>query len=109
MKKRVLFLLVLVVLMVFPTVVLADKGDPPKGPPDKCTTIQSGELLASDLSVIETGYDVFGYNYQAHLFNGSYANVYLGGAGFPPYEGDTEAYLAENPAVTLRRNYVYSK
>jgi len=74
MKKRVLFLLVLVVLMVFPTVVLADKGDPPKGPPDKCTTIQSGELLASDLSVIETGYDVFGYNYQARLFNGRYCD-----------------------------------
>jgi hypothetical protein len=48
---------------------------------------------------IPVGYDIYGYNYQAHLFNGSYANVYLGGAGFPPYEGDTEAYLAENPAA----------
>ena len=45
------------------------------------------------------GYDPFGYNYQAHMFSGSYANVYLGGAGFPPYEGDDEAYLAENPGV----------
>jgi len=35
-----------------------------------CTTIQSGELVASDGSVIETGYDQWGYNYQAHMFNG---------------------------------------
>jgi hypothetical protein len=33
------------------------------------------------------------------MFNGSYANVYLGRAGFPPYEGDDDAYLAENPAA----------
>jgi len=39
-----------------------------------CTTIQSGELLASDGSVITTGYDEWGYNYQAHMFNGYYEN-----------------------------------
>ena len=39
-----------------------------------CTTIRSGELLASDGSVIQTGYDEFGYNYQAHLFNGRYCD-----------------------------------
>ncbi|MHC4086138.1 MAG: hypothetical protein ACYSWZ_06015 [Planctomycetota bacterium] len=48
---------------------------------------------------IKVGYDIFGYNYQAHMFNGSYFNVYAGAAGFPPYEGDTESYLAENPAA----------
>jgi len=31
------------------------------------------------------------------MFNGYYCNAYLGRYGFPPYEGDTEAYLAENP------------
>ena len=30
------------------------------------------------------------------MFKGSYANVYLGGDRFPPYEGDDDAYLAEN-------------
>jgi len=45
----------------------ADKG---------CTTIQSGELLASDGSVIETGYDQWGYNYQAHMFKGGYCDSY---------------------------------
>lgn len=38
------------------------------------------------------GADMFGYNYQAHVFNGYFANVYLGGDGYPPYMGDTEAY-----------------
>ena len=38
------------------------------------------------------GADLFGYNYQAHVFNGFFANAYLGGDGYPPYWGDTEAY-----------------
>lgn len=38
------------------------------------------------------GTDIFGYNYQAHKFNGSFANTYLGGDGYPPYWGDTDAY-----------------
>ncbi len=69
-----------------------------------CTTIQSGLLtygtghfLAGQ--PIPTGFDPYGYNYQAHLFKGSYANVYLGRYGYPPYEGDDEAYLAANPSV----------
>jgi len=69
---------------------------------DNCTTIKDGVLTYSPGHYLygvplTLGYDPFGYNYQAHMFNGSYANVYLGGAGFPPYEGDGDAYLAENP------------
>ena len=41
-----------------------------------CTTIQDGILLTSDGNVIETGYDKWGYNYQAHLFNGYYCDAY---------------------------------
>jgi hypothetical protein len=43
--------------------------------PSNCTTIQSGELFTSDGNVITTGYDEFGYNYQAHMFNGRYCDV----------------------------------
>jgi hypothetical protein len=65
-------------------------------------TITEGEVLYSTGHYlvdepIPTGFDPYGYNYQGHLFKGSYVNVYLGGAGFPPYEGDDDAYLAENP------------
>jgi len=67
-----------------------------------CTKIQDGVLTYSDghylyPQALQTGFDAFGYNYQGHLFNGSYANIYLGRAGFPPYEGDDEAYLSQYP------------
>ncbi len=39
---------------------------------DKCTTIQSGELLDSGGNVITTGYNDNNYNYQAHMYNGDY-------------------------------------
>ncbi|MFW9825717.1 MAG: hypothetical protein ACFFE4_22435 [Candidatus Thorarchaeota archaeon] len=63
-----------------------------------CTTIQDGILNYSSGHYLEeeplkVGFDIFGYNYQAHQFKGSYANAYLGGYGFPPYEGDDEAYF----------------
>jgi len=41
-----------------------------------CTTIQDGTLLTSDGRVITTGYDEWGYNYQAHMFNGYYCDSY---------------------------------
>jgi hypothetical protein len=41
-----------------------------------CTTIQSGELYRSDGPVITTGFDEWGYNYQAHMFNGGYCDSY---------------------------------
>ena len=37
-----------------------------------CVDIKSGTILDSAGNVIETGYDQFGYNYQAHKFNGTY-------------------------------------
>jgi len=57
----------------------------------------AGHTLADDY--ITTGYDIFGYNYQAHVFNGTYANAYLGRSGFPPYTGEDESYLLANPTA----------
>ena len=45
-------------------------------PKQACTTIQSGTLLTSDGMVIIPGYDKWGYNYQAHIFNGYYCDAY---------------------------------
>jgi hypothetical protein len=76
--KRYVFVLAALILILIPSTVGA------KGPCNgqECTTIQSGELHASDGSVITTGYDDFGYNYQAHLFNGRYCDYdrVIGGA-----------------------------
>jgi hypothetical protein len=45
-----------------------------------CTTIQDGIIQYSTGHYLEgepltVGYDPYGYNYQAHMFNGSTANV----------------------------------
>lgn len=42
----------------------------------ECTTIQDGTLLTSADDLIEPGYDDWGYNYQAHMFNGYYCDSY---------------------------------
>ena len=39
-----------------------------------CTTIKDGTLLASTGEPLVLGYDEFGYNYQAHMFNGRYCD-----------------------------------
>ena len=60
---------------------------------EKCTTIQSGELFASDSSLIETGYDMWGYNYRAHMFNGYYCDAYRDAAWCQPYKEDTIGHI----------------
>jgi hypothetical protein len=95
-----MFVVVALVLLVMPSAAIAGKP----GGNGTCTTIQDGVLTYSTSHYLAgqpltVGYDPYGYNYQAYMFNGSYCNVYLGGYGFPPYEGDAEAYLAENPAA----------
>lgn len=54
-------------------------------PGDGCTTIQSGELFDSGGNLIETGYDDWGYNYQASSFNGYYCDSYRDAAWCQPY------------------------
>jgi len=56
--------------------------------PNSCTTIQSGELLTSDGSTIETGFDQWGYNYQGKLFNGKYCDAYKDAAWCQEYKED---------------------
>lgn len=53
---------------------------------NKCTTIQEGSLLASDGSLITVGYDQWGYNYQARLFNGMYCDAYRNAAWCQDYK-----------------------
>lgn len=40
-----------------------------------CVTIQSGDLLRSDGEVITPGFDEWGYNYQARIFNGDFCGA----------------------------------
>lgn len=50
------------------------------GPKAACTSIQDGVLQTSDGQVIAPGYDEWGYNYQARLFNGTYCDAYRNAA-----------------------------
>ena len=73
MKKRIFGLLMVLVLLMT-ILALPAMADRPEDKPDKCTTIQDGILLDSNGNVISVGYDQWGYNYQAHIFNGFYGN-----------------------------------
>lgn len=52
----------------------------------QCTTIQDRTLLTSYGDIIPVGYDSWGYNYQAHLFNGYYCDAYHDAAWCQPYK-----------------------
>ncbi len=68
MKKLLigLFIMLAMAILVCPASAAKKvKGD--------CATIQSGEILnATTGEVIELGYNLYGYNYQAHMFNGDF-------------------------------------
>jgi hypothetical protein len=53
-----------------------------------CTTIQDGTLLRSDGAPVVLGYDEWGYNYQAHIFNGTYCDAYRDAAWCQPWRED---------------------
>ena len=104
--KKLGFLLAVLILLIASTPAHANGRD------KSCTRIQDGVLtygvghyLAGQ--PLRTGYDIFGYNFQAHQFNGTYANAYLGSDGFPPYAGDDAAYLAANPGAATKWYWPY--
>ena len=73
--KKLTFVLIALVLLAIPSTAIA-------GPGGTCTTIQSGMIVDSEGNPLTLGYDQFGYNYQAHLFNGRYCDYdrVIGGA-----------------------------
>jgi len=81
------------------TQVLGKKAEtkPQSHQPKSCTTIQDGVLLTSDGEVIMPGYDQWGYNYQAHIFNGGYCDAYRNADWCQPYK-DTELAMKWNDA-----------
>ncbi|MBN4085225.1 hypothetical protein JYT89_02680 [Flavobacteriaceae bacterium AH-315-B10] len=63
----------------------------------KCATIKGGTIFASNGDLIEVGYDVWGYNYQARMFNGFYCEAYRNAAWCLPYK-DVELSMKWNDA-----------
>jgi len=100
MKKLIVILGCLALVLSFSNSILAKSK---KG--EECTTIQSGELYGSDGSLIETGYNEWGYNYQARTYNGMYCDYHPyyrpGGAGHDWCQanyGDVELIMKWNDA-----------
>lgn len=87
--KKILFILVGILFLSTTVPVLAKSENASKNSNKSCTTIQSGEILTSDGRVITTGFDDWGYNYQGHLFNGSYCDSYQDAAWCQPYKDDS--------------------
>lgn len=80
--KKTLPVLALMLALVMTTGIAVAKNNKMA---ETCTTIQSGELKASDGSVITTGFDDWGYNYQGNLFNGMYCDSYRDADWCQPY------------------------
>lgn len=70
MKKLLLLFCSLVLVFVLTTPTLAGDNGQTKGK-QKCTTIQEAVLKTEDGDFIHPGYDQYGYNYQARMFNGT--------------------------------------
>ena len=81
MKKLILVTSVMALVFSFAALTTAGKGADKKG----CTRIQDGILVDSSGDVIAVGFDGWGYNYQAHLFNGFYCDAYRDADWCQPY------------------------
>ena len=102
MKKLIYLIIAITVLGLIvagcnPVVPPAEQNELDKAKPTGCTTIQSGLLLNSDSEVITTGYDEWGYNYQAMMFNGYYCDSYRDAAWCQEYK-DVELMMKWNDA-----------
>lgn len=69
----------------------------------ECATIQGGTLLGSDNNTISTGFDDWGYNYEARLFNGRYCDAYRDAGWCQPY-ADVELQMKWNDAWLSNRD-----
>jgi hypothetical protein len=88
MRKLAIVFCCITLVLAFSTPVIAGDG---------CTTIQDGTLLTSGGDTIVPGFDQWGYNYQAHMFNGGYCDAYRDAAWCQPYK-DIELIMKWNDA-----------
>lgn len=104
--KRTIFAVALMAMFIFSCTTVSSKKI-------EATYITDGVLTYSpshyygEKVVIPLGFDAYGYNYNAHMFKGSFYNSYAGNAGLAPYFGNDEAYLKENPEAAKHWAWEY--
>ncbi|MEK7784355.1 MAG: hypothetical protein AAB658_02870 [Chloroflexota bacterium] len=86
---------------------LAANGIALAAPGGGCATIQQGGLVDSMGNPLVIGYDQFGYNYQAHMFNGTYdsSDRVLDGT----YWGDTGDYVDDHLMMKWSDDWLSNK
>jgi hypothetical protein len=82
MKRLVFVVTIVTVAFSFFASTAAGKGPRKK----ECTRIQDGTLVDALGDPLVLGFDIWGYNYQAHLFNGSYCDAYRNADWCQPYK-----------------------
>lgn len=105
-RKPAALWLVVAALVLAPGLALAKADETPaqtlepawKGAKQACTEIKSGAVLAPNGDVVVLGYDQWGYNYQAHLFNGLDCNHDRDGADCQP---------SDNVELSMKWNDAY--
>lgn len=70
-----------------------------------CTTIHDGVLKNSIGELLQVGYDDWGYNYQAHMFNGMYCDSYRDAEWCQPYK-DVNLMMKWNDAWLSNKDCV---
>jgi hypothetical protein len=122
--KKLIYLIVLIAVLglivsgCIPVVPPSEESElNSKANPSGCITIQDGTLLTSAGDLIVLGYDVWGYNYQAHMFNGGYCDSYRDAAWCQDYKDVylimkwNDAWLSNKDCdrdLLLDRHYGYS-
>ena len=109
MKKGLLTTVILLLVLILTAMVAQadapDKFEAKGQAGNACTRIQSGDLLTSEGNVITPGYDDWGYNYQAHMFNGFYCDAYRDAEWCQPYK-DVELMMKWNDAWMSNKDCV---
>jgi hypothetical protein len=76
--KKSLFLIIILLIVWAPSAALTDwvpSAALADGGQGECASIQDGTIYTPDGRLITVGFDEWGYNYQANLFNGLYCDA----------------------------------
>ena len=71
--------------------------------PGGCWTIPGGQIYNSSGDLIVPGYDEWGYNYQAHIFNGYYCDAYQNAGWCQPW-ADVKLIMKWNDAWLSKKD-----
>ena len=97
MKKTVVLISCLILVFGFSAQVMAKDGKAKGKAKQQCESIQDGNIMNTLGDPVYTGFDQWGYNYQAHMFNGMYCDAYYDAAGCQLYK-DVKLMMKWNDA-----------